>query len=152
MKIGILSDTHDNLPLIRKAVSYFNQLKVGIVLHAGDYVAPFAVKELNNLTMPWQGVFGNNDGEKQGLAKVSEGRIKTQPLFLQLENKKIGLIHEPKDIEADIVIYGHTHTAEIKQWGKQIVINPGEAGGWISDNPTVAVLDLGLFTAEIVNL
>jgi len=44
MKIGVISDTHDNLPLIEKAVKIFNEKGVKLVLHAGDYVALFVVK------------------------------------------------------------------------------------------------------------
>ena len=43
MLIGVMSDTHDNVPLIEKAVALFNDRKVGFVIHAGDYVAPFAL-------------------------------------------------------------------------------------------------------------
>lgn len=68
MIIGALSDTHDNLPKIEKAVKFFNKKKVDFVLHAGDFVAPFAVDRLNKLSCEWLGVFGNNDGEKKGLA------------------------------------------------------------------------------------
>ena len=42
MKIGLISDTHDNLPLIRRAFGFLGGLE--ILLHAGDIVAPFAAK------------------------------------------------------------------------------------------------------------
>ena len=43
MLIGAISDTHDNLPQIEKAVKYLNEQKVDLVLHAGDYVAGFVI-------------------------------------------------------------------------------------------------------------
>ncbi|HCL90984.1 MAG TPA: YfcE family phosphodiesterase, partial [Candidatus Atribacteria bacterium] len=49
MKIGIISDTHDNLPKIKKAVGIFNREKVELVLHAGDFVSPFTFLEFKNL-------------------------------------------------------------------------------------------------------
>ncbi len=67
MLIGIMSDTHDNLPAIRKAVEFFNERNVDLVIHAGDYVAPFVARELKKLKAPLKGVFGNNDGERKGL-------------------------------------------------------------------------------------
>ncbi|MCM8780547.1 MAG: metallophosphoesterase family protein, partial [Candidatus Omnitrophica bacterium] len=70
MRIGIISDTHDNLPKIDSAVEYFNRQRVGFVLHAGDFVAPFAVAKLKKLDCDWAGVFGNNDGEREGLSKI----------------------------------------------------------------------------------
>ena len=34
MKLGIISDTHDNMPVIAKAVELFNDEKVDLVIHA----------------------------------------------------------------------------------------------------------------------
>ena len=39
MKLGIISDTHDNLPAIAAAVEIFKKARVQAILHAGDYVA-----------------------------------------------------------------------------------------------------------------
>jgi len=69
MKIGVISDTHDNLPLVEKAVKIFNEKEVEFVLHAGDYVAPFAVKVFKKLRAKFVGVFGNNDGDRILLGK-----------------------------------------------------------------------------------
>jgi len=43
-KLGVISDTHDNLDAIGKAVDEFNKRRVSLVLHAGDYVFPFTAK------------------------------------------------------------------------------------------------------------
>jgi len=43
MKVGIMSDSHDRLPYIKRAVDIFNRESVDLVLHAGDYVAHFGV-------------------------------------------------------------------------------------------------------------
>lgn len=63
-KIGIMADTHDRLQLIDRAVETLNREGVDLVLHAGDYVAPFAVLRLKPLKAKLIGVFGNNDGDK----------------------------------------------------------------------------------------
>ena len=65
--IGLIADTHDNLPLIDKAVTRLNEEKVEIVLHAGDYVAPFVVPRFKNLQAKLIGVFGNTDGAREML-------------------------------------------------------------------------------------
>ena len=52
MLIGAISDTHDNLPQIEKAVQILNEQKVGLVLHAGDYVAGFVIPQLAKLKLP----------------------------------------------------------------------------------------------------
>ena len=74
MKVGVISDTHDRLPTFRQALAMFQRLNVGAILHAGDYVAPFAAKLLADPELvgdtPVFGVYGNNDGERAGLKKV----------------------------------------------------------------------------------
>lgn len=49
MIIGLISDTHDNLPMVEKAVKKLNQENVALVLHAGDYVAPFVIPKFKAL-------------------------------------------------------------------------------------------------------
>ncbi|HML05759.1 MAG TPA: metallophosphoesterase family protein, partial [Methanobacterium sp.] len=44
-----MSDSHDNLDAIRKAVDAFNKAGVDLVIHAGDMISPFTAKEIQNL-------------------------------------------------------------------------------------------------------
>ena len=69
MLIGILSDTHDNVPKTRAAVKRLNTEGVACVLHAGDFIAPFIIDTLKDLAAPMTGVFGNNDGDRILLEK-----------------------------------------------------------------------------------
>ena len=57
---GAQSDTHDHLGYLRRAVDALCDLQVELVLHAGDYVAPFVVNELQRLPCQVLGIFGNN--------------------------------------------------------------------------------------------
>jgi len=57
--IGLMSDSHDNLIAINKAISLFNQVDCSLVIHAGDIIAPFAARELRKLKCPVKAVFGN---------------------------------------------------------------------------------------------
>lgn len=161
MKIGILADTHDQMTHTRKAVEALNDLRVELVLHAGDYVAPFIVNELNKLTVPLHGIFGNNDGERLGLMKrLSEiGKVQVQPLFLEQHGHKIAMVHEPEPVEAfahsgmyDVVIYAHTHEKDLRTVNDCLIINPGEVCGWLTGNPTCAVLDMETMACEILEL
>ena len=81
--IGIMSDSHDNLDAIKLAVELFNKLRCELVIHAGDFIAPFAAHELSKLNCPVKAVFGNCDGEKKGLEKAfqSIGEIKEAPFI-----------------------------------------------------------------------
>ena len=44
MKIGLISDTHDNIGNILKAVDPINDVNIDIILHAGDFVTPSAIE------------------------------------------------------------------------------------------------------------
>ncbi len=70
MKIGIISDSHDNLPNIRKALALLKSRGAEALIHTGDIVAPFSVKEILKFGGPVYGVFGNNNGEVAGIKKL----------------------------------------------------------------------------------
>jgi putative phosphoesterase len=157
MKIGIIADSHDNLPKIDEAVRFFNKQKVEFVLHAGDYVAPFTILKLKALKCDWRGVFGNNDGERNGLTRISEGKIQEGPLRIDLDARKIILVHDINTVnaeteKADLIVCGHTHKSEIKLLEKKLIIKPGECGGWLSGESTVAVVDLVNLSAQIIKI
>ncbi|MCX5998163.1 MAG: YfcE family phosphodiesterase, partial [Chloroflexi bacterium] len=101
MRIGVMSDSHDNLPLIARAVELFNREKVDMVLHAGDYIAAFTASVLKNLNVKLVGVFGNNDGEKLYLLKRFQGIGELHEDYCELElgGRRIVLMHEPKFLE-----------------------------------------------------
>ena len=75
MKVGLLADSHDNLPALAKAVGLFNDAETALVIHAGDYVAPFTARAFQELRSDFVGVFGNNDGERFGLLKAFGNKI-----------------------------------------------------------------------------
>jgi putative phosphoesterase len=154
-----MSDTHDNMPQIRRAVDLFREKAVEHVLHAGDFTSPFTFRVLKELACGFTGIFGNNDGDKLLLHKMSEGSIYPQPYIFELAGKKIVLIHEHHVAGAladsghyDLVVYGHTHKPEIRKTGKTLVVNPGEAGSWLYGKSTIAIADLKDMTAEIIGL
>lgn len=157
MKIGIISDTHDNLLKLEKAVKFFNRHKVGFVLHAGDFVAPFTMLKLEKLYCDWRGVFGNNDGEREGLISASGGKIKAGPQEITLGKRKITLAHDINTlnleaVDAQLIIAGHTHKTEIKELEGKLIVNPGECGGWLTGKSTVALLDLACLKVRIYKI
>lgn len=162
MKIGVISDTHDRLPTFRRAVELFNDLRVGAVLHAGDFVAPFAAKLLLGCTMPVHCIYGNNDGERAGLRKVIP-QVIDGPWRGELGGVTIAMHHwiewfKPGETDgARVVISGHTHEVvvehrEAASGGRVLYLNPGECCGWLTGRCTVALLDTQTIEAEIVEV
>lgn len=159
MIAGVISDSHDNCHLIKRAVEVFKEKGVEIIFHAGDYVAPFSLRPLLESFQNLVGVFGNNDGEKLILAKASEGKIKEGPRTEIVAQKRILIGHDlpyrdslARSGDFDLIISGHTHVPEVKRLGDTLLLNPGELGGWLYGKSTVAIVDLTLLEAEIITL
>ena len=159
MIIGIISDTHDHMENIRKALKIFKDRGVNIILHAGDFVSPFTWRILKDFEGEIYAVFGNNDGDRVLLKKMYGDRIQNQIRKIEINGKKIALMHEPQMIEEialldsfDLIIYGHMHKVDIRKIGKTLVINPGEACGWLYGKATMVLLELDNLEPEVVNL
>ncbi len=158
--VGIMADSHDNRTAIQKAVALFNQRGTGLVIHAGDMISPFCSLDFAALSCPMQIVFGNNDGERLGLhnAFQSRGTMQSGPRVFEYEGKWFLLMHEDgcvdrlQDVSAiDVMVYGHTHVVDVRP-GPPLIINPGEAGGWLKQRSTVAVLDVRSMQVEIIDI
>jgi len=159
VKIGVLSDTHDRLPRIRDVLARLLAADVAAILHAGDIIAPFAAKLLAppNLpeAVPLHCVYGNNDGERAGLAKVLP-QIVDGPLRLPLGGRTVVMHHDLAAVGeddmagADVIITGHTHKVVNDRRAGRLILNPGECCGWLSGRCTAAILDLDTLTAEII--
>lgn len=158
--VGIISDTHDHRECIRLAVNRFNEAGCGLVIHAGDIVAPFTIREFEKLHARFVGVFGNNDGEKKGLMNLF-GRIGTlhqPPHEFLYAGKRFAVMHAPDYLDSfkeksgiDVIVYGHTHKIDIVM-GPQLIVNPGECCAWLTGRSTIALLDLSTMDVETVDL
>ena len=161
MKIGVLSDTHDNVEEIRKAVNIFKSLNLELIIHLGDYVAPFTAAPFTEAKIPFLGIFGNNDGEKFGLIKAfsSIGKLYSPPYETSIGKKSFLLLHDPITLDSyiksqnyDYILYGHLHKKENKKVGKTRIINPGEVCGILTGIPSVAFIDTERDSVEIIDL
>ena len=165
MLIGAISDSHDNLPQIEKAVQALNNQKVGLVLHAGDYVAGFVIPKFKALNCKLIGVFGNNDGDhellKKRFSETTNCTIHDRFTTVTIEGYRVALLHGHEtellnaiiDSESfDAVIHGHSHNLGIEQKGKTLSINPGELCGYLTGKPTIAILDTDKNEAKIIEL
>jgi hypothetical protein len=160
MKIGILADSHDNMPRITRAVELFNEVGVKLVLHAGDFISPITADRFSRLAAPLIGVFGNNDGDRLYLTERFKkiGQLYPDYHEFTIDGNKAVLMHEPKFIDAlvksgvyNIIVYGHTHTVDLRE-GNPMVINPGECGGWLTGRATVVILDTEAMRPRLVDL
>lgn len=125
LRIGIISDTHDDIENVQRAIEIFNAEKVEYVIHAGDYIFPGIVVEFKKLSAKLIGVLGNNDGEKVHLLKNFlniGGELKGEIGEIELDGLSFGIYHGT-DIEVkeklvdsrkyDVIVSGHTHKTEL---------------------------------------
>ena len=165
MKIGIISDTHDNLPMVEKAVKKLNKEDVELVLHAGDYVSPFTIPKFKALNMKFIGVFGNNDGDHEFLKKrfseCPNCEVRGRFAEVKVGGFKIALLHgdETELLNALIncggfnaVVHGHSHAKVSRRNGKTLIVNPGEVCGYLTGKATIALLDTVKQEARIIEL
>jgi hypothetical protein len=162
MRVGLISDTHDRLPAIAELVDQMQAAGVGMVLHAGDYCSPFALKAFEETHMSLAGVFGRNDGDPQGLLSRAQAGFGAElfesPHSFEIGGRRILLIHDIGDVQRrsvtshDIVIHGSTHQQEMKTRGETLIVNPGEACGWLYGTPSAAILDLDSRHVEFLSL
>jgi putative phosphoesterase len=161
MKIGVFADVHDHVDNLRHAIVAFNHWQCGLVLFAGDFVSPLVIPPLRKLTCPVVACFGDNDGNRVGIASGMRivGTLGDPPFGLRLPGgTKVLLTHELSSLRglidgADVVIWAHTHKPSIAyDAAGRLLLNPGEAGGWVFRKPTIAWFDSETRQAEIVDL
>ena len=161
MLIGIFADSHDHLDHIRRAVQLFNAAGCELVVFAGDLVSSFAVPPLRALKCRVIACYGDNEGNKAGVAAGMKiiGTLGEPPFgFKTPDGRRILLTHMDRclrdlDGDFDVAIYAHTHKPSITHDERgRLFINPGETSGWSYGKPTVALLDTTTMQARIVSL
>ena len=149
MRIGILSDTHDQLARTARAVGLLVDARAELLIHCGDLTGSDVVRACARL--PSYFVFGNNDYDETRLRRTMtavEGVCLERGGEIELGGRRIAVTHgdsvrEMRRLAAgspDYFLYGHSHVAEDHHDGPTRWINPGalhRASVW-----TVALLDL----------
>ncbi|MEZ3143557.1 metallophosphoesterase [Halobaculum sp. MBLA0143] len=118
MKLGIVSDTHDDADAVTTAVEQFRSQNVDTVIHCGDFVAPFSATPFD-AQFAFHAVRGNNDGE-WALADTVEsfGTYHGEAATLTVDGVAVAAYHGTSEPlvdglvgcgDYDIVVRGHTH-------------------------------------------
>ena len=163
MKIGLIADSHDHMQNTARAIELFREQQVEVILHAGDMVSPPLIGLFKDCGMLLHGVFGNNDGEKLGLARFFEivnGELHGDFADLTLADRRIAIYHGTsaellETIVAsgrfDLVVTGHTHVVQSEVHGETLLLNPGSAHGF-AIKATVMVYDSEAGSADVISI
>lgn len=159
MKLGVVSDTHNNLKNVARIVELFNAATVDVVVHTGDITQAKTLDVFAHLEAPMCGVFGNNDQERDALesAIASHGFEFCEPPFeVTWASRRVLVVHDPLELEGvvsrehDLALHGHTHLHRIEQNGDQLLFNPGECAGHMTGFNAVGIVDLTTMTPSLL--
>ena len=159
MRIGVVSDTHDNLPNVSRIVGLLNAAGVARVVHTGDITQPKTLEALANLRAPLVGVYGNNDRERPALEAAAHRHgmhLADPPLHLHWAGRDLTVVHDPEDLTPElllrhrIALHGHTHRRVLEERRGTLVFNPGECAGMMRGLNVVGVLDLVTLDVELL--
>lgn len=166
MKIGIISDTHDQIQRIIKAVEIFKEEKIELLIHCGDLVSPFTLNYFKDLNCPMKFIFGNNSGDialhLQVAKKLNLDAEFSNFFSLDVDGRKIAVYHGdfPEITKAlincgsfDCVFSGHDHVARIERYGKVLFVNPGSLLDKHKEgmkNPSIAIYDTKADEAKLI--
>jgi len=139
MKILIVSDSHDNLPNLKKALIFAKKEKIKTLIHCGDISSAETFYFLrNNFVGKIHAVRGNADNDLKNLSATAElkiGEIKIAANHYPAKARKLA-----KSQKYDFVFYGHNHRPWVRIIGKTILANPGTLDN-SQPAPTVAILN-----------
>jgi len=139
MRLGILSDIHDNIWALEDLLARLGDCDA--LLFLGDLCAPFTLAALGEgFRGPIHVVWGNNDGDKLLLVRNADraGNVTLHGDLgeLHLGGRSVALTHRANIARAlaqsatyDLVCYGHDHTRTMTRVGKTLLLNPGEVMG-----------------------
>jgi putative phosphoesterase len=152
VRFAVIADTHvpDRVDgLHPKLLPLLESTGIDVILHCGDVIDNTIVDQFSKIK-PVLTVLGNRDAffskathPFKRLIKVYEKKIGMYHGFLSIKHyfpdklqyivqgyffEKYYQIGQELFPTADILCFGHTHTAEIRRYNKQLVINPGTAG------------------------
>ena len=131
MLIGLISDTH--IPdrareLPKNVISSFEN--VDLILHAGDLTSTKVIDELEKIA-PTIAIKGNMD-RAAGIMLPNAKVIEAEGLKIGIAHGEVypradtqQLLYLAKQLDADILVTGHSHQPKIEQIDGVLLLNPG---------------------------
>lgn len=159
MRIGVVSDTHDNARNVAQIVEVLKRARVDRVVHTGDITRGSTLELLSQIGAPLFGVYGNNDvlrDELDAVAARFDIVLAEPPFDVAWEGREILIVHDPRDVDAsvrdahDLVLHGHNHLRVHDHTAGRLVFNPGECAGHMEGRNAVGVVDLDALSAEVL--
>jgi putative phosphoesterase len=167
MRIGLLSDSHENTGALREALTLFSDLDIRALVHCGDICHLESLYMLNDLKIPVWLVAGNMDWNIiKSLESATHGTNVTfeqNSVELPLGNgKHLAATHGDNSYILDNLVYskqfayvchGHTHSVRDTRSDNTRIICPGAISGPRYPNfATAAILDSAADSVDIYDI
>ena len=171
MILGIISDTHDKLESVERALEYFAANHVEMVIHCGDWKSVVAMEHFvdhaGRHKMPVRGVLGNNDIDvsefKKFIKSTSSDFQVVEGIFeMDIDGKSVAIYHGHhiptlrkvrNDCSYNLVLLGHTHKPKVEINDTTVIVNPGSTAFSIPRSKqwqaTVALVDTDSIQASL---
>jgi len=162
MKVGIISDTHDNLHHLETALEILETERVTKILHCGDVCGPKVIQALAGFDVR---IAQGNMDRHVGLAQAVEETLGSGRLAWlhrpTLDGRPVAMIHgDSEEVMGNLitsgryayVFHGHTHRRRDQTIGRTRVINPGALGGMRRQSRSFCILDLATGKVRFVEL
>jgi putative phosphoesterase len=164
MLIGVLSDVHDNLDNLRKALEVFEERGAEALIFCGDFCSPIPARVMaGEFKGEVHCVFGNGDGDRFLMLNAANTQCPNLKLYgeyaeLEFEGVKVAVTHYPFYARAlartgdyQAVFSGHTHEASLERINDCLWLNPGDVMGW-KDKGSCAIYNAATNSGEIVTI
>jgi putative phosphoesterase len=149
MKLGIISDSHGRVRVVRQALALLTSAGAEGIIHCGDLGGLDVLEEVAGT--PCWFVWGNMDRPQPAWREYVESlglTWPTIPLEITLAGKHLAVFHGHerefaevfKTASYDYLFHGHSHVREDYRRGKMRIINPGALRR--AREKTAALLDL----------
>lgn len=147
MKILVLSDTHGDIDKAKEAIE--ENSNIDLIIHLGDYFRD--AEKLSGMfpDIPVEYIYGNSD--------FMIGDVPAEKL-LEFRGKRIFITHghrysvkwdynrlykKAEEMHADLLLFGHTHVADMVEREHCYLVNPGSTSEPRNDsNESYALIEL----------
>ncbi|PIR06779.1 MAG: hypothetical protein COV55_02300 [Candidatus Komeilibacteria bacterium CG11_big_fil_rev_8_21_14_0_20_36_20] len=161
-KLAVISDIHDNLANLDKALQYIlKKTEVNYLIFTGDGQSFEVWQKIDQLPFPTFGAIGNADVTLVDRLKDLKNIKIFDPLGkIEIANRKIIFNHYPDIVKQalnstekkyDLALHGHTHQPWEEYYQGTRILNPGNIANLLY-SPSFALIDLDDMKSKLIFL
>ncbi len=163
MKIGVLSDTHDNLSNLTYALETFRECGIKTIIHCGDLTGFELIPQFSGFRLIY--LVGNMDHTSgtiiKRVKKLGEDSFAGLEFSGKLDGISVAATHshiEGKVMELvqsgryQWIFHGHTHQKRNETIKGVHIVNPGALGGLARGPRSFCIVDLDTGDVEFITV